>query len=143
VATSSDQAAAAVLLILGLVVEWLLIYSAVRAAVGHANDRRQPKLEAHSTTAPEDVILAVVNSGTGAAFDVAMGWADDPTGHPLAQTPLLEIGGRLESKLAAVAVAGETPRVRFLKVEWRESLDLPHRTARRAVLVPSRLSPGT
>ena len=142
--TSSDQAAgAAVLLVLGLVAEWLLIYSAVRLAVGHANDRRQPRLEAQSTTTPGEVTLAVVNAGSEAAFDVAMGWADDPLGYPLAQTPLLAIGGRLECSLVAATVAGGTQHVRFLKVEWRNGLDLPPRTARRAVLVPSLLSTGT
>lgn len=141
--TSGDALGAAVLLVVGLLIEWLLIYSAVRVAVGHANDRREPRLEAQSTTAPGEVTLAVVNAGSGVAFDVTMAWADDPSGYPLARTPLLAIGGRLECILAAAAAAGETQLVRSLKVEWREGLDLPHRTGRRAVLVPSRLSPAT
>ncbi len=139
--TTSGDAGVAAVLLLGLLAEWLLIYTAVRIAVGHANDRRRPVLEAEATAAPDNVRLAVVNAGTGAAFDLAMGWADDPSSYPLARTPLLPIGGRLECNLAAAAVADETMYVRFLKVEWRESPDLALSNARRAVLIPSRLSP--
>lgn len=142
--TSGDSTAGAVLLIFGLVLEWLLIYTAVRVAVGHAHDRRRPVLEAETTTAADGMRLDLLNKGTGAAFDVAMGWADDPSTFPLARTPMLPIDGRLEFRLAVAQVSDETQYVRFLKIEWRDGPDptANHRSARRAVLVPSRLSPG-
>jgi hypothetical protein len=142
--TSGDSTAGVVLLILGLLLEWLLIYTAVRVAVGNVRDQRRPALEAGATASADGVRLDLVNKGTGAAFDVAMGWADDPSTFPLARTPMLPIDGRLEFRLAVAQVPDETQYVRFLKIEWRDGPDpsANHSSARRAVLVPSRLSPS-
>ncbi len=137
--TTGDPAAAAVLLVVAVVVEWLLIYTAVRAAISHSLDRRRPIIETETTAAPGGVRLALVNKGTAPAFDVVTSWEDNSSTGPLAQTPMLPIDGRLECNPAVSGASDGTQAVRFLKVEWRPSPDpiADRRQERRAVLVPS------
>jgi hypothetical protein len=138
----SNDSSAIFWFLISLVLMWLIIYTAVRAAVGHFLGRR-PLLEAEATTKPDGVRLTITNAGTGPAFDVAVGWQDEPSKEPLARTPMLRIGGSLEVDLAVRAVEGETQIVRFLKLAWREDPDPSPNlfSGRRAVLVPSRLAP--
>jgi hypothetical protein len=136
-----NSLAGVVLLIISLAISWLFIYSAVRAAVGHALDRVKPRLLAEAHTTPLGVEFAVSNIGTAPAFAVSVGWADRPIGQPLAWTPMLAVNGRLEWTLAAQPVPDETQSVRRLSIGWSTGL-VPsegRRSELRAVLVPSRL----
>jgi hypothetical protein len=134
---------AVLFLIVSIAITWLVIYTAVRSAVGHALDRVQPRLIADATATPESVSFVVTNVGTGPAFYLSVRWPDEPAGEKLAQTLLLGVSGRLEWTLAAPAVAGEELVVRQLQADW--SIDHEpnalQKSAKLAVLVPSRLDP--
>ena len=140
--SQNDALVAVIYWIVGLLILWLIIYSAVRAAAGHALDRRRPMHMARAEVEPDRVRIVVTNSGSAAAFDVVMGWSDDAATYPLARTPLLAADGHLEAVLPWVPVPGETPVVRILKVEWRTVLDpaSARPQLRLPVLVPARLS---
>lgn len=128
-------------LILSLLVSWLLIYTAVRAGVGHALDRVQPRLIAEAHTTLNGVEFVVCNVGTGPAFDVSVWWSDRPTGEALARTPMLGQNGKLEWTLAAEPIPDETQSVRRLKLDWGIGSNQPdeRRHSTLAVLVPARL----
>ncbi len=129
--------------IVSVVVAWLVIYTAVRAAVGHALDRDEPRLLAEATASQNGVSFAVTNIGMRPAFDLRVRWHDTPTGEALAHTPMLGANGRLEWSLDVGAVAGETQIVRSLDLNWASGLpaESNRRSAARAVLIPSRLAP--
>ncbi len=131
---------ARVLFIISLVIAWLIIYTAVRAAVGHALDRTNPRLVAEATATPDGVHFAILNAGTAPAVDVAVRWFDAPADAILARTPLLCIDARFEWSVPAPSVPGETTSVRKLTLEWARDTDPPgRRSTTCAVLVPSRL----
>ena len=137
----SDSGGVLILLLIELVGFWLIIYTAVRAAVGHALDRVKPRLVAEARTTPEGVHFVVTNTGTAPAFDGFVRWSARPTGEALAYTPMLGLNGRLEWAVPAEAVADETQSVRKLELDWTGGLDpsAGRQSTTRAVLVPSRL----
>src|SRR5271157_1831483 len=108
---------AVILLILSVAFSWLVIYTAVRAAVGHALDRLKPRLVAEALTTPQGVDFVVTNVGTAAAFDVSARWSGRPAGEPLARTPMLGLNARLEWTLAAEPVPDEAQSVRTLRLD--------------------------
>jgi hypothetical protein len=132
--STSDGGVAMLFLIIGLVLEWLIIYTAVRAAVGFSLDHRRPLVEVAATAGPDGVRLSIMNSGSGLAFDLVVGWEGDPSSQPLASTLMLANGSGLEVDLPVRAVKGETQVVRFLKAEWKgkpgSRRQLPYRAAR-------------
>ena len=131
---------ALIFFIVSLVIAWLIIYTAVRAAVGHALDRTNPRLVAEATTTPDGVHFAVLNSGTAPAIDVAVRWFGTPADATLARTPLLGIDARFEWSVPAPSVPGETTSVRKMTLEWAPDSDpLGRRSMSCPVLVPSRL----
>jgi hypothetical protein len=77
-------------LILSLAVSWLLIYTAVAAAMGHAlhTPRARMTVDAHGTG--DGVAFVVTNVGTGPAFNLSVRWQGAPIEAALAQTPLLQ-----------------------------------------------------
>jgi hypothetical protein len=140
---SADNSGAAVLwLILSLVVLWLVVYTAVRVAVGHALDRRRQRLVAEVRTTPDGVEFAIANLGTAPAIDLFVRWFND-SDSVLAHTPLLAENGRLEWTIASEPIPNEIQVVRSLLFDWADGIEQP--TAGRnssgyAVLVPSRLA---
>jgi hypothetical protein len=141
---SSDNSVAAVAyLLLALILSWLIIYTAVGAGVGHAMDRIKPRLLAEAQVTPEGVQFTMVNVGTGPAFDLFVRWSEDPTGEPLARTPMLGVNGRLEWTVPVRAEPDESQAVRRLRLDWSDGLEQEARweSGTRAVLVPSRLRP--
>jgi hypothetical protein len=138
---SGDAGLAALLLLLiSLAVTWLIIYSAVRGAVGHALDRKVPRLVADAQTTQGDVHFTVSNIGSGAAFDVTVGWVGRATGEPLARTPLLGPNCRLEWTLSAGSLPTETLSVGRLKVDWApDNPSVGRRSDDLAVLIPAGL----
>jgi len=138
-----DSGGAVLWLILLLVVFWLLMYTAVRAAVGHALDRIRPRLGAEARTVPEGVAFSVTNRGTAPAIDLFVRWAGDPAESVLAHTPLLAVDDRLEWTIAAEPIPDETQVVRNLMLDWAVGVDASssgRTSSRRAVLVPSRMA---
>lgn len=137
----TDNGASAALFLVSLLVSWLVIYTAVRAAVGHALDRAKPRLMAEAHTTAEGVQFVVSNTGTGSAFDVAVRWPNRPTGEVLARTQLLGPNGRLEWTLAIAPIPNETQSVRTLAVDWANGVDpsAGRQIGLLAVLVPSQL----
>jgi hypothetical protein len=140
--STGDGGTAVLWLILSLVVFWLLIYTAVTLAVGHALDRTQPRLVAEARTTPEGVDFVVTNSGTGPAFDLFVRWTGDAAESMLAYAPLLAVNGTLEWTIAAGPIRDETPVVRGLMLDWALGVkpSLGRHSSRREVLVPSRLA---
>lgn len=128
--------------IFSLVVAWLVIYTAVRLAVGHALDRTQPRLLAEAYATANGVQFAVTNVGTGPAFDLSVRWHGTRIGEPLASTPMLGVNRRLEWTISVGPVPGETQIVRRLELSWAMGLypDSIRPSATCAVLVPSRLA---
>ncbi len=131
-------------LLIALIVCWLIIYTAVRTAVGHALDRVEPRLVADTHVTPNGVEFAISNLGLGPAFDVSVRWLDRPTGEALARTPLLGRDATLEWTVVAGPVPDEKPSVLRLKVDWGNNYDqsVGRHSATLAVLVPSRLDAG-
>ena len=127
-------------LLLSLVVTWLILYSAVRAAVGHALDRTKPRFVVETTARSDSVQFAITNVGTAPAVDLVARWLDEPRGEPLARTPILGVNARFDFRLDVPEVAGETDVVRSLKLEWSRGPDLARASVPCVVLVPSRLS---
>jgi hypothetical protein len=138
---SSGQAFLWVLI--SLVVSWLIIYTAVRAAVGHALDRVKPRFVAEAHTIPEGVQFIVSNEGSGPAFDLSVRWYGRPASEALARVPMFAPNGRLQWTLAAEPVSDDTESVARLTVAWSTGLDPSsgRDSVVLAVLVPSRLVP--
>jgi Kef-type K+ transport system membrane component KefB len=132
---------AVLFLVVSLVVTWLFIYTAVRAAVGHALDRAKSRLIAEAHTTPGGVEFVVANVGTAPAFDLSVRWVDGPSGIVLAHTLLLGINDRLEWTLVGPVLPGEALSVRRIKLEWGSATDPSYgrQFAICAVLVPSRI----
>ncbi len=158
VSYSGDAGITAVLfLLISLAVTWLIIYSAVRAATGHALDRMKPRFVAGATTTDEGVRFVVSNVGSAPAVDLVVRWLDRPAGEPLARTPLLGVNATLEWTLApapapapAPAAAptpapaptpaqDETMAIRRLRLDWTRDSDPGREFIYCTVLVPSRL----
>jgi hypothetical protein len=143
---SVDNGGGAVLwLILSLVVFWLVIYTAVRVAVGQALDRNQQRLVAEARTTPDGVEFAITNLGTAPAIDLFVRWSNDSES-VLAHTPLLAENGRLEWTIAGEPIPNETQVVRSLLLDWAVGVDPSasgRNSSRRAVLVPSRMARPT
>jgi hypothetical protein len=138
---SSGQAFVWVLI--SLVVSWVIIYTAVRAAVGHALDRVKPRFVAEAHATPEGVQFIVSNEGSGPAFDLSVRWYERPASEALARVPMFARNGRLQWTLAAEPVSDDTESVARLIVAWSTG---PDPSSGRdfvvlAVLVPSRLVP--
>jgi hypothetical protein len=129
--------------VITLIVAWLVIYTAVRTGVGHALDRIQPRLLAEAHQTPDGVRFAVVNVGTGPAFDLSVRWSENPAGDPLARTPMLEVNGRLEWSVPVEPGSNEGATIRRLRLDWCGSLDpsASRASSTRAVLVPWTLTP--
>jgi hypothetical protein len=127
-----------IVLVAGL---WLIVYTAVRAAVGHALDRVKPRLLAEARTTDEGVDFTITNASTAPAFDVSVRWRGGREEDALAHAPMLGLNGRLEWTLPAEPVPGEVQKIRVLELDWVSGLDpaAPRESTRRAVLVPSRL----
>jgi hypothetical protein len=127
-------------LFISLAITWLIIYTAVRAAVGHALDRMKPRLTAEATPAPDGVEFVVSNVGSAPAVDVTVRWLDRPFDEPLARAPFLGAGAKLEWTIAAPAVPGSTPEIRTLKLSWARDPDSGRESVDRVVRIPLRLS---
>jgi hypothetical protein len=139
--SNGDAALTGVLfLIISLIVTWLIIYSAVRAAVGHALDRTKPRFVAEATTNSDGVKFAVTNVGSAPAADLVVKWLDKPHGEPIARTSWLGVNATLEWSLAATPVPDETSAVRGLVLDWSRDPDLGRASVSCFVLVPSRLN---
>jgi hypothetical protein len=141
---SGDSTGIALWFVLSVVVAWLVIYTAVRFAVGHALDRTEPRLVVEAHAVATGVQFAVANVGTGPAFDLLVRWKENPVGEPLARTLMLDVSGRLEWTLDIGPIAGEAAIVRRLELSWAMGLspDSIRQSTTRAVLVPSRLAPA-
>jgi hypothetical protein len=140
--STGDGGTAALWVILSLVVSWLVIYTAVRVAVGHVLDRTKPRLVAEASTTPEGVDFVITNSGSGPAFELFVRWAGDAAESVLAHAPLLAVNGKLEWTIAAGPIREETPVVRSLMLDSALGVkpSLGRHSDRREVLVPSRLA---
>ena len=141
--STGDGGTAALWLILSLVVSWLVIYTAVRVAVGHALERSQPLLVAEARATPAGVEFVITNSGTSSAIDLSVRWSGAPKTEILAHAPLLAVNGRLEWTVAVEPIPNETQLVRTLLIDWAVEVDPSssvRQSSRRAVLVPSRLA---
>jgi hypothetical protein len=139
--SSSDWLTVLLWLLISLAVSWLIIYTAVRAATGHALDRSKPRLVAETHTTPEGVHFVISNIGSAPAVNVAVRWSDRPAGAVLAQTQLLGPSGKLEWAIAAGPIPGETESLHTLKVDWSSTPDpsFGRSSTSLVVLVPSRL----
>jgi hypothetical protein len=137
----TDSGTSVVLFLVSIVVAWLVIYTAVRAGVGHALDRTKPRLIAEAQTSAEAVHFVMSNVGTASAFDVTVRWSNRPTGEVLARAQMLGLGGRLEWTLALTPIPDEPRSVRTLAVDWANDIDPSAGRQLRAlaVLVPSQL----
>ena len=131
-------------LLISLAVSWLIIYTAVRAAVGHALDRVKPRFVAEAHTTPEGVQFIVSNEGSGPAFDLSVRWSGRPASEALARVRMFARNGRLQWTLAAEPAPDDTESVGRLIVEWSTGLDPSsgRNSVALAVLVPSRLVPA-
>ena len=127
-------------LFISLAITWLIIYTAVRAAVGHALDRMKPHMVAEATATPDGVQFVVTNVGSAPAVDLVVRWLDQPLGEPIARTPFLGVNARFEWTLAVADVPGETDSIRRLSVQWSRDPDPGNETVKCAVFVPSRLN---
>lgn len=136
-----NSASAFLLLLISVVVSWLIIYTAVRAAVGHALDRSKPRFAVETETTEQGVHFAVSNVGSGSAFDVTARWSNAPIGEVLARARLLGPNGRLEWTLAAAPTPDELQSIRTLTVDWANGIDpaAGRQFKLLAVLVPSQL----
>jgi hypothetical protein len=129
------------LLLLSIVVSWVVIYTAVRAAVGHTLDRTKPRFVAETHTTEQGVHFLVSNVGTRSAFDVAARWSNAPIGEVLARARLLGPNGRLEWTLMAAPTPDELQSIQTLTVDWANGIDplAGRQFMHLAVLVPSQL----
>jgi hypothetical protein len=128
-------------LAVSVLVAWLIIYTAVRAGVGHALDRAEPRLVADTHVTPTGVEFVVSNLGLGPAFDVSVRWLDRAAGDALVRTPMLGRNGTLAWTVPVGPVPDERQSVLSLKVDWGNHLDpsVGRHSTTLAVLVPSRL----
>jgi hypothetical protein len=135
-----DGLAFALFIVLSFVVSWLLIYTAVAAAVGHALHHPAARMTADAHITPEGVEFVVANVGTGPAFDLSVRWQGAAIEPELAHTPLLQERATLVWVLAAPAEPDETLVVRQLELKWGSALNpaFDRRSALLAVLGPSR-----
>jgi hypothetical protein len=131
---------AALFLIVSLAITWLIMYTAVRAATGHALDRMKPRFVAEAITTPQGVQFEITNVGSAPAVDLTVRWTDRPLGEPLAQALLLAVNARLEWILAVPQVEGEISAVRSLRLDWSRGPELGRAAIACVVLVPSRLN---
>ena len=123
-------------LFISLAITWLIIYTAARAAVGHALDRMRSRLAAEASTTPGGVEFVVSNVGSAPAVDLAVRWLDRPFDEPMARTPLLGVGAKLEWTIAAADVPGDTDEIRRLKLDWAHDPGSGRESAVRVVRVP-------
>jgi hypothetical protein len=128
-------------LAISVLVAWLIIYTSVRAGVGHALDRAEPRLAADTHVTPTGVEFVVSNLGLGPAFDVSVRWLDRPAGDALVRTPMLGRNGTLEWTVPAGPVPDEKQSLLRLKVDWGNYVDpsVGRHSTTLVVLVPSRL----
>jgi hypothetical protein len=124
-------------LFISLAITWLIIYTAVRAAVGHALDRMKPRLTAEATTSPNGVEFVVSNLGSVPAVDLTVCWSDRPLDEPLARAPFLGAGAKLEWSIAAPEVPGATQEIRRLKLSWARDPDSGRESVDRVVRIPA------
>ena len=138
---ADNSSSAFLLLLISVVVSWLIIYTAVRAAVGHVLDRSRPRFVAETNMTEQGVYFLVSNVGTGSAFDVTARWSNAPSGEVLARARLLGPNGRLAWTLAAAPTPDELQSIRTLTVDWANGIDpaAGRQFKLLAVLVPSQL----
>jgi hypothetical protein len=139
---SGDSGTVLVYLVISLVISWLIVYTAVRAAAGHVMDRAIPRLVAEVKTTADGVQFAISNLGTAPAVDMTVRWFPAPADQVIARTPLLVVNGRFEWTVPVAAAPDETMAVRKLHLEWARDTDpsLGRRSSTCPVLVPSRLN---
>jgi hypothetical protein len=125
-------------LFISLAITWLIIYTAVRAAVGHALDRMKPRFVAEATATPDGVRFVVSNVGSAPAVDVAVRWTEQPSGEPIVRTAFVGVSARFEWELAVAQVPGTAGSVRGLRLQWSGGPDRSRETATCVVLVPAR-----
>jgi hypothetical protein len=111
-------------LLLYLVIAWLVIYTAVRAAVGHASDRRRPLLIARTSDTPDGLRATIQNRGTASALDLKVTWAEAGTDGVLASALLLAVDDRLD--FIADPSTGLPLVVRKLAVQWTDAAANQH-----------------
>ena len=127
-----------VYLFISLAITWLIIYTAVRAAVGHALDRTKPRLVAEATATPDGVRFVVSNVGSAPAVDVAVRWTEQPYGEPIARTAFVGVNARFEWTLPVAQVPSGAGSIRGLRIQWSGGPDRGRESATCVVLVPSR-----
>jgi hypothetical protein len=128
-------------LFISIAITWLIIYTAVRAAVGHAMDRPAPRLVAEAVTTADEVRFAISNLGTAPVVNLAVRWHRAPAEEYLARTPFLGVNARFEWTMPVPAAQAEELVVRWLEMSWVRHPDpsLGRRSETCPVLVPSRL----
>jgi hypothetical protein len=112
---------ALVVLIVTLAVFWLLVYSAVRVAVGDSIGKRRPRFVGVAATTTEGTRLTLTNAGDAPAFHVSFRWQDDTSLHVLGETLMLSAGDKAEFDLPVPETSDGYPRIRTMAVEWRDS----------------------
>jgi hypothetical protein len=104
--SSTDTGTAWLLLVVAVVVQWLIIWSATRVAFGQALTRR-PALVAVTYQTPDGLVLSVSNRGTVAAADLTVRWRGLPDQQTLASTMVLAADERFDTVIAPPTEAGE------------------------------------
>ena len=127
-----------VYLFISLAITWLIIYTAVRAGVGHALDRTKPRFVAEATATPDGVQFAVSNVGSAPAVDVAVRWTDQPYGEPIARSAFVGVNAKFEWTLPVAQAPGGPGSIRGLRLQWSGGPDRSREAATCLVLVPSR-----
>jgi len=132
--SSTDTGTAWFLLVVAILVQWLIVWSAARVAVGQALVRR-PVLVATTRETPEGLILTISNRGTVAAANVAVRWRGQLELPALASSLLLAVDDRAETIIAPGTEAAELrPGVVVVRyVDGGGSV----RTEQQVVLAPS------
>jgi hypothetical protein len=139
---SGDSGTVLLYLILSLAISWLIVYTAVRAAVGHVMDRAVPRLVAEAITTADGVHFAISNLGTAPAVDMTVRWFLAPADQVMARAALLGVNGRFQWTVPVAAAPDERMAVRKLHLDWAHDTDpsLGRRSSTCPVLVPSRLN---
>ena len=97
---------------------WLVIESAVGAAIGRAH--RRPAFRASLHTAGEAVELAIDNTGPAPAYDVEVRWRGDRRSDPLLRTSLLAQGETWRAAAPAASRPTEASDARWPGLGWLE-----------------------
>ena len=128
-------------IILSFAVSWLLIYTAVAAALGHALHSPRARMTADARVTSDGVAFVVTNVGTGPAFNLSVRWQGAPIEAALAQTPLLQERATLQWILTGPAEPDDALQVRQVELQWNSVINPSYDRMSTVlpVLVPSRL----